>query len=444
MGDVKMLKKFRIKVKTNNFFKHKLCKPKGGIKMKTKNFLNGIIIVIFIAAASIFLPKLSFAQTWVQQNSNTNNLLHSVYFLDSQKGFAVGDAGTIRYTINGGQQWLSINGVTAEDLHDVSFQIAALGLIVGDNGRIFRSTNGGTIWAQAASGTNSNLRTVSFGDGGIVYVGGRNGVILRSTNSGVSWSTVASGSARYRGSSAKTPNNSWIVGEGGLISFSSNSGVSFTNQNSNTGSDLHTIFMLDALTGYIGGQNSTVLYTSNGGLLWSSRNSGINQGIDGIHFSNANTGWAVGNNGAVQVTNNAGITWTVENSSTTFELNDVHFPDINHGWAVGMNGTIIFRGGTVGIMKLSGTTPDNFSLNQNYPNPFNPVTTIEFSVSKQSFIELRVFNMLGEEVAALVNQELAPGVYRTSLNAAGLPSGVYFYRLNAPDFSKTNKMLLVK
>lgn len=412
--------------------------------MKTRNILNGINKVIITAAAIIFLPVFSFAQPWVQQNSNTNNLLHSVFFLDNQKGFAVGDAGTIRYTLNGGQQWLSINGVTAEDLHDVSFQSASLGIIVGDNGRIFRSTNGGTIWVQAVSGTNNNLRTVSFGDGGMVYAGGRDGIILRSTNNGVNWSIVTSGTIRYRGSAAKLSTKAWIVGDGGVIFTSNNSGVSFTAQNSNTASDLHTIFMLNDLTGYIGGQNSTIIYTTSGGAQWTSRNSGINQGIDGIHFSNINTGWAVGNNGAVYVTNNAGVTWTAENSSTTNELNDVYFPDINHGWAVGMNGTIIFRSGTVGLVELSGEIPHNFSLNQNYPNPFNPVTTIEFSLSSQSFIELSVFNLLGEEVAVLVNQELAPGVYRTSLNAAGLPSGIYFYRLKADDFQSTKKMMLVK
>jgi hypothetical protein len=96
------------------------------------------------------------------------------------------------------------------------------------------------------------------------------------------------------------------------------------------------------------------------------------------------------------------------------------------------------------IQGNSNEIPKDYSLSQNYPNPFNPVTTIEFSVSSQSFIELRVYNTLGEEVAALVNQQLAPGVYRISFNAAALPSGVYFYRMNARDFSKTKKMILVK
>jgi hypothetical protein len=88
--------------------------------------------------------------------------------------------------------------------------------------------------------------------------------------------------------------------------------------------------------------------------------------------------------------------------------------------------------------------PATFSLNQNYPNPFNPSTTLEYSISKGSHVTLEVFNVLGQSVARLVNEELAAGTYRTSFDASRMSSGVYLYRLKAGDFVQTKKMVLTK
>ncbi len=88
--------------------------------------------------------------------------------------------------------------------------------------------------------------------------------------------------------------------------------------------------------------------------------------------------------------------------------------------------------------------PTNFTLKQNYPNPFNPSTTIEFSIPKESFVTLKVYDLLGREVASLVNKELQAGSYKTQFNASNLASGVYLYRLNANGFVQTKKLMLMK
>jgi hypothetical protein len=98
----------------------------------------------------------------------------------------------------------------------------------------------------------------------------------------------------------------------------------------------------------------------------------------------------------------------------------------------------------IGIQPISNEVPKKFELKQNYPNPFNPVTNIEFSIPKSNFVNLVIFNSIGQEVATLVNQDMKPGSYRYDFNASGLPSGSYFYRLTAGDFVQTNKMILVK
>ncbi|HTY39085.1 MAG TPA: T9SS type A sorting domain-containing protein, partial [Bacteroidota bacterium] len=97
------------------------------------------------------------------------------------------------------------------------------------------------------------------------------------------------------------------------------------------------------------------------------------------------------------------------------------------------------------VQKLEGTAvPTSFSLTQNYPNPFNPSTTLQYTVPKSSRVVLEVFNILGQSVAQLVNEEQMPGTYKATFNASALSSGVYLYRLTAGDFVQTMKMVLMK
>jgi hypothetical protein len=88
--------------------------------------------------------------------------------------------------------------------------------------------------------------------------------------------------------------------------------------------------------------------------------------------------------------------------------------------------------------------PVNYSLYQNYPNPFNPSTTIKYGIPERSFVELRIYDILGKEVKLLVNEEQDAGYYELNFNASDLSSGVYFYQLKAGSVFKTKKMILMK
>ncbi|HEY4613343.1 MAG TPA: FG-GAP-like repeat-containing protein [Bacteroidota bacterium] len=90
------------------------------------------------------------------------------------------------------------------------------------------------------------------------------------------------------------------------------------------------------------------------------------------------------------------------------------------------------------------TNPEVFFLGQNYPNPFNPVTNFEFQVPTSGFVQLHVYSVLGNELATIVNEHLAPGVYRRTWDAHPFPSGVYYYRLQSSNFVETRKMILLK
>jgi len=95
-------------------------------------------------------------------------------------------------------------------------------------------------------------------------------------------------------------------------------------------------------------------------------------------------------------------------------------------------------------VEYNGGNPVHYALAQNYPNPFNPSTTIRFTIPRPGLVTLRVYNVLGREVATLVNGDLSSGSYQVTFEASGLASGVYFYRLVTPGYVETKKMLLLK
>jgi hypothetical protein len=95
-------------------------------------------------------------------------------------------------------------------------------------------------------------------------------------------------------------------------------------------------------------------------------------------------------------------------------------------------------------VEVEDQLPGEFSLYQNYPNPFNPTTVIKYSLAEESFVTLKVYNILGLEVSTLVNEKKTPGFYELNFGGEKLPSGVYVYRIEAGNFTSSKKMLLIK
>jgi len=113
---------------------------------------------------------------------------------------------------------------------------------------------------------------------------------------------------------------------------------------------------------------------------------------------------------------------------------------------VGVNSFDVYFDNEAWVTDVTPETgiPEVFSLQQNYPNPFNPSTTIKFSIPEQTNVTLKIFNSIGQEVASLLNGEMAAGNHSVDFNASKLSSGVYFYRIDSPSFTSTKKMILIK
>ncbi|MBI1805216.1 MAG: T9SS type A sorting domain-containing protein [Ignavibacteriae bacterium] len=129
-------------------------------------------------------------------------------------------------------------------------------------------------------------------------------------------------------------------------------------------------------------------------------------------------------------------------------LEEVESGNIIASHSLVSNGTVVISGGDAQSLALkvvpNGSSPARFGLSQNYPNPFNPTTNISYSLPVESFVQLRIFDLLGREIASLVNERQTAGTYTVSFDASRLSSGVYFYKIIAGDFTDVKRMLIMK
>jgi hypothetical protein len=125
----------------------------------------------------------------------------------------------------------------------------------------------------------------------------------------------------------------------------------------------------------------------------------------------------------------------------TFSVDDTNYTSGSSGVS---RRNMNMKTGTTGVLPAPAGVPGNFALSQNYPNPFNPATKITFAVPTEQFVTLRVYDILGREVATLLNDEMGAGSYTVDFNAANLAGGLYVCRLTAGTYVATMKMSLVK
>jgi hypothetical protein len=137
------------------------------------------------------------------------------------------------------------------------------------------------------------------------------------------------------------------------------------------------------------------------------------------------------------------------NGGASYLDNEAGFSQ-NHGLTLNLAGGTVYRNNSFGdqitavVQQQTSEIPKQYTLSQNYPNPFNPSTKINYSIPKSSVVTLKIYNILGQEVATLVNGYQNTGKYIATFNASQLASGIYFYRLQSGNVSLTKKMILMK
>jgi photosystem II stability/assembly factor-like uncharacterized protein len=384
--------------------------------------------------------------------------LYSIHFVDELNGWFAGGRlspaprGIVISTTDGGESWN--NAFYTEDiLNSVFFTDQNNGCAVGNNGTIIRTTDGGQNWIELPKLTDADFKSVSFINQNVGWTAGNNQdsiYLLKTTDGG----------------------ENWIVQQVSQFYFDVND-IQFVNEN----------------IGWMAGV-PIIIKTTDGGVQWSISlldSSWTYLGVEDLHFLDPNIGWAVGSK--IVKTIDGGLNWVEQLDNESMALHSVHFINTNLGWAAGrlflsksnlhghyiiqttdggenwVENTFFETGNCWSIYFINETTdsgdnwfytivdidnetvselPNNFLVSQNYPNPFNPTTTIIYQLPEISFVTIKVYDVLGKEIATLVNEEKPVGNYEVEFNGNELTSGIYFYQLRAGSFMETKKMILLK
>jgi photosystem II stability/assembly factor-like uncharacterized protein len=402
-------------------------------------------------------------------------------------------------TTDGGKNWSStvFENEFIRQLQVFKGAISDTVIIFQDN-KLLRSTDNGTTWElnlfEEFESIGKNFLMInsnvgfSFSHNRSIYKTSNSGkswilkyqvvptsaVILNTTNGGQNWNYVE---------------NNNMIGWG-TVDYSRR--IDFV--------DINTGYFKPAIT--YNPPPQTIFKTTNGGLTWES--TGLINPIYALKFYNADFGMAAGftynvvNNetkGCIFITKDGGATFDTVLVGNTGGINSIEFhksdpakvwcsnvdglfysadsgkswkeqsflfspkPQFRHikfvdnsvGW-IAANGFILRTtnaGGVFTSVENEIIIPNNFQLYQNYPNPFNPATTIKYSIPAETtqrsvFTTLKIYDLLGSEVASLVNEIKSPGNYEVKFNAGKLPSGIYFYTLKTGSSSLSRKMVVLK
>jgi hypothetical protein len=326
---------------------------------------------------------------------------------------------------------------------------------------------------------------------------GYGGAVYRTTDAGANWLGSTTSQEQWLYSVYFiTETTGWVVGQSPAsaptkISKTVDGGITWTHYDTDIGA-LWAVFFISDSIGWIVGTDGTILNTTDSGNNWIFQSSGTTEWLWSVYFADSNTGWAVGVGGTILKTitggtvpvelinftafvnrNNVELYW-----STSTETN-------NHGFEI-QRKTESTNWITIGFKEGNGTTtvkqsysftdedlqpgkysyrlkqvdfdgtyyysnvvdveisPSSFSLSQNYPNPFNPVTSIQYTVGSKQLVTLKAYDVLGNEVSTLVNEEKTAGSYTVKFDGSTLASGIYLYQMKAGDFTATRKLILLK
>ncbi len=354
--------------------------------------------------------------------------LHSIYFIDSNTGYAAGGSGIMK-TTNGGSNWFVQQNLSSFGLKDIVFTNSTTGFVTGQYegvphySVIFKTTDGGNNWNETPLGTNEALSGVYFTDElngwtvGNDYSSGNNlALIYRTTDGGNNWvkqnipSFDALASVHFINGT-----KGWAVGTLGTI---------LTTENP-------TPVELSSFTANVD--------ESNVNLSWQTATETNNKGFEVERLQNfkitklqewKKIGFVGGYGTTTEKNFYAFVDKNLEAGSYSYKLVQVDFDGTQNESNI--------------VNVEINSQPNEYKLLQNYPNPFNPSTTIQYSIPKNENVTLKIYNALGEEVRTLVNEHQTAGNYKVNFNAENLSSGIYYYRIVSKNYNAVKKMILLK
>ncbi len=384
-------------------------------------------------------------------------------------------------TTDGGDNWtvstvmgatgLEGSGITAIDANTAWIAMNDPSSVT--SGGIFKTTDGGLNWVKqttAFQGSGGYPNVIHFfdADNGVCVGDPRDGYweIYTSTDGGANWIQVDSANIPPPLSGEYGIEHRSVHTLDNIFRFQTNKaslykttdhGYTWTVTRNVIGSGPFAFAFKDSLNGLacIYGGGNQISNTSDGGTTWTPISftglSGLSayyifyaKGTNGSYVITSHNNF--GGNPAVPGTaysNDDGFNWT---QVSNLPCGPAVFSDWNTGWCGSINDSVYKWESDIlvtSVYEVAGKV-SNFILDQNYPNPFNPSTTISWQSPVSSWQTLKVYDILGDEVATLVDEYNPAGKYEVEFNAAELSSGVYFYTLQAGSFTNTKKLILMK
>ncbi|MCX6159358.1 MAG: T9SS type A sorting domain-containing protein [Ignavibacteriota bacterium] len=437
--------------------------------------MRKVILSVFMV---LVMASGLLAQTWTKQTIPVTTDLNSCSAVSATVCWAVGPASVIIKTTNGGTTWTSAVGnlPAATDLYTCSATSDLNCWVGAGDGSLYNTTNGGTTWTfyTLPAPATAFVDVVHFFNQQIGFVLGDpvGGVwcYYWTTNAGANWT---SGPSPVATGTEAGWNNSYCAIDTAHIWFGTNVNKIYKGSLRGGFTSAATTVLDSYGVAFFDNNNGSAIMTTgtaaspntnstNGGTSWAASTFtpvGIPFGIKAIANNFYGYGWMCTGGSATTAgkmyrTTNKGTSWTEQTTALAVAKSfyALSMFNVNCGWAV--TGAAVTGGTNDGVWKytdaLNGvnpvntTTPTNFVLDQNYPNPFNPSTTINYSIPKSSFVTLKVYDVLGNEVKTLVNEQQSVNNYSITADFSNLTTGVYYYTLKAGDFTSTKKLMLIK
>ena len=319
----------------------------------------GVFFLLLTAHGSLLTVS---ASSWTRQTSGTMAWLHSVYFLDQNRGWVAGSNGTLLKTIDGGATWNKVSTFTRDTLRDVYFaddnrgwllaERDLLKLKTNDEARsyLLRTNDGGQTWQRVlvkTSDANVRLVRMAFADNQHGLLVGETGTVFATSDAGAHWLLQASPTKHLLlGATFTDSAHAWVVGTGATIVKTSDGGATWFNATLRDRNEIRfnaASFATHNL-GWAVGNAGQILTTIDGGRAWYPQRSNVDADLLDVKFVDAREGWAAGAEGVLLHTTDAGAHWKIESSGTAHVLQRLFFIDRNHGWAVGFGGAILTLG----------------------------------------------------------------------------------------------------
>lgn len=397
--------------------------------------------------------------------------LRKVEFVDANTGFvfstgATGIVSTIFKTTNGGTSWdsLTLSGTLSGSslgVYGAHFLNANKGWIVNYTPRPYLTTDGGATWTEQSLVDNFGgfLYDIKMVDDSVGYCVGSSGRAYKTTNGGALWDTLTLPTRSYSFNSIEMPkpNVLMLFASTGVTMVTTDGGATWTQENTQGASvtlNGSAVWVNPQGTGgtyWAAGSNANVFKNSLSPIPVEMATFGASV-VDGTVRLSWKTVTELNNSGFEIERRSGNSEWTkigfVAGSGTSVSTREYSYVDKSAA-----NGKLSYRlrqvdyDGTASysnVVEVDLNSPFTFALDQNYPNPFNPSTTIKYRVAEKALVTLKVYDVIGNEVATLVNKEQDMGSYSLKFDASKYASGLYIYKLKAGKFEKTLKMMLVK